>query len=291
MLTFLFEQYGYYPTNFINNVFYIDDWMFKLIETEFDEKYLDDIDNYLYNVRNVFSGKGLFIIRNRFNKKISIYDNKKYVLVSVVKDDLTLKDLNKFHISFREEKKEVNLSSLFSSWNQKINDVERIAVNSLRVDSVCYKQNLEITMFCLGLAQNSLQYLNDTIHDYGEIVKNVTLTHRSIENLNSMDFFDPFNYIIDHPIRDLVQLYKSNFIQFEDLVEMMNYYEIDTKLASLLMCRVLYPRKILDLLQNNSYEKNIGFKIEYNIEKEFLKIRKLYIYLRKTYKIRPIDWL
>ena len=30
MIYFLFEQYGYYPKQFIDNVFYIDGWKFKL---------------------------------------------------------------------------------------------------------------------------------------------------------------------------------------------------------------------------------------------------------------------
>ena len=109
--------------------------------------------------------------------------------------------------------------------------------------------------------------------------------------MNSFDFFDPFNFIIDHPIRDYVELYKNNVIEFLDLVSILEFYRMDTKIATLFMARLMYPSEILDALEENVDKKDKSFRINYSIEKEVLKIKKAYLYFKKKYNIRPIYWL
>ncbi len=291
MLTFLFEQYGYYPKDFQENFFCIDNWLFRLIETEESDEYISQVDEYAQNIRKNFFDKGPYIIRTRSGKISSFYDNKKYVLVSIQKGKLSLKDLNKFHYIFKEEGKSVNLKDLLTTWERRHEDIEREALYALRIDSVYYKNNLEISMFSLGLAQNALQYLSELILDYGEIVEEVSIVHKRLNNLDSFDFFNPFNFVVDHPLRDLVELYKSNFLHFDDLVSLLDYYKMESKLASLFMSRILYPAKIFDCLEEKVIKKEQNFKINYNIENEMQKIKKIYKYLKDKYNIRPINWL
>ena len=291
MLTFLFEQYGYYPVNFKNNTFFINDWVFKLIEIEEDDVYVEKIDEYMVFVRNVFGGKGPFIIKTRFNKKISVYDGKRYVLVSVYRCDMCLNDLNAFHCSFLDDSKKINLNSLLETWKDRVSEIEIKCVNSLRIDSVYYKDNLECSMFCLGLSQNALQYLSEIIDDYGYNLENLTVVHKRLINLNSFDFFNPFNFVVDHPLKDLAELYKNDFLTFSELIDFFDYYKLDNKTASLFMARVLYPANVLDLLEDNIQKKEISFNLNYSIGKEFQKIKKVYLHLRQIYNIRPIDWL
>jgi len=291
MRTFLFEQYGYYPKYLDNNVFEMDGWIFKLIKTDCEDKYIEEIDSYILHIRNAFFNKGPYIIRTRTNKKTAIFDNEKYVLISIDKGSMTLKDLNNFHCLFMEMGKSVDLKQLLIIWKERVYNTELEAINSLRVDSVYYKNNLEISMFFLGLAQNSLQYLADTILDYNEKLENVTLAHKRLKNLDSFDFFDPFNFVTDHPIRDLAELYKNDFISFSELIELFEYYNFDSKLASVFVARMLYPAEVLDLLEENIRRKDIGFRLHYNIEKELNKIKKIYKYLKDKYNIRVINWL
>ena len=72
---------------------------------------------------------------------------------------------------------------------------------------------------------------------------------------------------------------------------MLDYYKFSIKEASMLMTRVLYPSNEFDLIEENMMKKNITFKLDYNIEKELMKIKKIYEYLKKMYNLRPIDWL
>lgn len=291
MLTFLFEQYGYYPKDFNENEFVVDNWRFRLIEVNYDENYINSVDEYIERVRETFGGRGPFIIRTRFNKLISLRDGKKYVLVSVFEGNVNFMDLIMFHNIFKEDGKTVNISKIMLTWEDRINRIEAESLSSMRIDSVYYKKNREVAMFCLGLAQNAVQYLSDVILDYGNSVEGVCITHRRLHNLNSFDFFNPFNYIVDHPIKDIVELYKNDFLTFEYLEELMESYVGDGKIASLFMARLLYPAGVFDKLEENENKKSLNFKIEYNQEKELLKIKKAYEYLKERYNIRPINWL
>ena len=291
MITFLFEQYGYYPKDFINNTFFIDGWTFKLIETNYDEKYIEEIDRYCEEIRKIFFYKGPYIIKTRTDKLLSVYDSKNYVLISVRYDNMSIYDLNKLHVSLKQVNKTVDLKKLLFSWDEKVSYIESNSINSIRVDSVHFQKNLEITMFCLGMAQNAIQYLSDCIIDYGENLENTTLTHKRLKNLETLDVLNPFNFVVDHPMRDLIELYQNDFIQFNDLENIVKYYELDTKTATVCMARLLYPCEQLDMLEKNIYSKSASFKMDYNIEKEFMKIKKIYYYFKEKYKIRPINWL
>lgn len=290
MKTFLFEQYGYYPTEIQNNSFEVDNWRFKLIEINYNDDYIDQIDNYIKYFRNIFN-KGPHIIKTRFNKNVSMHDGKRYVLISVYKFNFNLNDLNKMHICFLQADQRINLKKLLNSWKKRMLSVENDAIRFLRIDSVYYEKNLQISMYILGIAQNALQYLNEIILDYGENLENLTLTHKRLRKMSSDEFCDPFNFVIDHPIRDLANLYKSNFLDFEELINAFKYYEIDRKLASVFIARLMFPAETIDLLEENAIKKDTSFKLEYNIENEFYKLKKIYNYLEKMYSIRPIDWL
>ena len=101
--------------------------------------------------------------------------------------------------------------------------------------------------------------------------------------------FNPFNFIVDHPLRDYVELYKNDFIDYRSMVNALEYYEIDSKLASVIVARVLYPTRVFDLLEDGYYDT--CKKINYSIEKEIAKIKNVYLYFKKKYRIRPILWL
>lgn len=285
MLSFLFEYYGYYPNNFLDNSFEIDNWFFILVETVNDVEYIDQIDEFVSVIRSEF--KGPYIIKNRFNEKMSYHDGKWYTLISMYKYNVDIKDLNKFHVLFKETEKSVDLKKISLLWEKKMNFIENECVHV--TENVVCENNLEITMFCLGLCQNAIQYLNDAILDYGSVINDVTLTHKRLFTLSSCEVFNPFNFVIDHPLRDYVELYKNNFIDFDEMINALEYYEIDSKLASVIIARTLYPARVFDLLEDGYY--GAFKKINYSIEKEILKIKNIYLYFKKKYRIRPILWL
>lgn len=291
MKTFLFEQYGYYPEIMEGDFFCVNDWMFKLIKVELEDELLERIDKYLVLIRDAFVGDGAFFIKNRSGKISSYYDGCKYVLISSKKRKINLNDITVFHNAFFEKEKTVDLKNLLNTWKENVNYIETYCLQSLRLDSVYYKDNFEISLYGLGLAQNSLQYLSDCIDMYGPELSGLSLTHKRMDSWDSFAFFNPFNFVIDHPVRDFSELYKNNCIDYSEMSSMLERYGLNEKQATILMARLLYPCKIFDLLECNLNNKNANLKINYSIEKEFVKLKKIYLFLRKRYKIRPIIWL
>lgn len=290
MKSFLFEQYGYYPIDLKDGMYTIDGWKFKLIEVEFDESNLDKIDEYLEKVKNNFNNLGPYIIKTRLNNKMSFYDNKKYVLISIKENTVSFSDLNKFHIIFNDNQS-IDLREVLKAWQVRSSIIEQDGLMSLRVDSPFYSDNLECTMFCLGMCQNAMQYLSEAVQDYGNKLDNLTITHKRIYNFDSFDFFNPFNFVIDHPIRDFVELYRNDFINLAGLIELLEFYKIDSKLATIFIARLMYPVNVFDALEENVEKKEKNLKLNYFIEKEFYKIKNVYQFFREKYNIRPINWL
>ena len=88
-----------------------------------------------------------------------------------------------------------------------------------------------------------------------------------------------------------MELYRNDFLSFVDLLEILKYYKLDSKISSVFMARMLYPVSVLDMLEENSNKKDVSFNLHLNIDKELQKIKKIYLYLKKEYNIRPVNWL
>lgn len=291
MISFIFEQYGYYPKEIQDNVFTIGEWIFKLVEIEEDEAYIQSVEEYIANIRNQFSNARSFVIKSRTGKSITMYDGKRYVLISVKKCQITFKEMEKFHKSFEEGNSNINLKKLALTWEEKLSYIEKNAVSSFRIDSIYYSENLQKSMYIFGETVNAIQYLSELVDDFGGTLDKVSITHKRLRNLDSFNFYNPFNFIIDNPVRDIIYLYKNDFVEFEILIELLGQYDFDTKLATYTMARYMYPCDALDSLEENIGKNNASFSIKYNIEKEYCKCKKLYDYLKMKYKIRPINWL
>lgn len=291
MLSFLFEQYGYYPNEFQNNEFWIGNWKFKLIEVWCDEEYVKRIDCSIEVIRGYFGGKGAYIIKTKQGKMISSYSEKKFVLVSVFDECVLISDLNKMNSIFKDVGEKVDLEKILNMWILRNEEIEKKGIASIRQDGKYYNDNMRVIMFSLGLCQNAIQYLKDTIEEFGSDVFNISLSHKRLKNLDSFDFFNPFNLILDYPARDVIDLYRNDFFSFEEFENNINVYEIDVKIASILMARMLYPVVVFDIIEENIAIKEKGLKLNFSIYKEFIKIKNVYLFFRKKYNIRPIIWL
>ena len=291
MLSFLFEQYGYYPSDFNDGKFFVDGWEFRLIKVDADADFVEKLDYYSKVVRDSFLGEGPYIVKTRKGEKISYYDGQKYSLLCVRKTSITFNDLNKFHVLFSDSQVKIDLREVLLTWQDRVSIIERESIVNLRVESPFYSSNLKNIMFCMGLCQNAVQYLSDVIQDYGSVLDHISLTHKRLNCLDSFDFFNPFNFILDHPARDLAELYRNDLIPFDILVACFESYNFDVKVASLFLARLMYSINVLDSVEENVYSKGKNFKVDYSVKKEINKIKKVYLYFKEKYNIRPIVWL
>ncbi len=291
MKTFLFEQYGYYPKEINNNEFFIDGWKFKLIQCEFTSDTLASIENYTKVINDTFANKGPFIIKNKFNNNISTLNDVNYVLVSSFLINMNFNDLIKFHSLFYKDDEYVELDRILEVWKSRVDKIEKKLSSNLRIDSIYYKHNLDTCMFCIGLAINAMQYLSDIIYNYDNKMYGISIVHKRLNDMNSFDFFNPFNFIVEHPLKDVVMLYQKDYLSFEEFKNLLDNYHLDITSATFLIARLLYRVDIFDFIETKRDLEKGDQKIPFNIKKEMYKIKKAYSLLKEKYSIRPLDWL
>ncbi|MBQ9731100.1 MAG: hypothetical protein IJV94_03110 [Bacilli bacterium] len=296
MKSFLFEKYGYYPDVIENFSFSYKGYDFVLSPTDLDEegaKELEYVSNRIFEIFN----EGAILVKNRTGDLIS-YDGEQHYILWTTK--IGKQDINKlmylhkvFHNEFSNES--ILVDDLIELWEEKFEFIESKVIPSLRSDDHDYNLILEAVYFAFGLAENAIQYLADTKLDIGKEIIHNSLVHKRLSCYDNKVFFDPFNLIIDSPIRDYAELYKANQITIEEIVRILDYYELDLVEASVLMARVMYPTKLFDVLEKHYIDrKNIKKEIlDYRItcEMELIRIKNLHRALLKRYNIRPLLWL
>lgn len=291
MKKFLFEYYGYYPKEIVDNMFLLDGWKFKLIASELTSENISNIEMYTQVLNDTFHNKGPFIIKNKLNNNLSPLNDINYVLISIFSTNMSFSDLLTFHRLFYKDDEYIELDKILDVWKDRIDNIEKKLHSKLRVDSLHYKHNLDVSMFSIGLAINAMQYLSDIINNYDNKLYGVSIVHKRLSNLNSFDFFNPFNFIVEHPVKDICLLYQSDYISFEEFKSLLINYELNTMSATFLFARLLYRVDVFDFIEVKRDMDNKEEKITFNLEKELYKIKKAYSLLKEMYSIRPLDWL
>lgn len=297
MISFIYDNYGYYPNGMDNDSFEYKDWIFKLLRVDKDNVNLDVVESFNDKIKGVFNGFSGHIIKNRNDQYISYSNGVAYVLISIPKINISIYDYIRLHQSFmmNEKNKEYSLDKILKVEEQKYEFIETIVLPSIRKDMDSYLTYLYIFFYYFGLAENALQYLSDAINDYGDSLIRLTLTHKKNVGLNSLSFFDPFNYIIDNPIRDIAQILKNEDLSKEEINVLLDSYNFSTHEASVLFSHVLYPQKLFDeLIEFYDNKKDISsflFKEKNKISINKQKIKSIYYILIYKYNIRPIKWI
>ena len=296
MRAFLYDKYGYYPDEEYSTSFTYQGWFFKLEISEKNDYVLSSLKNLLNDINNSFQNLGSDIVLTRDGHYVTTSEYGPVVLVAIKEGKVTIDTLFKMHQMFYNQfQNQLTVSYLRNLWLNKINTIEERIIPSLPNDNKEFSSLYILSMYALGSAENAIQYLLDIIYYYGNEIKNTSLVHKRIDELNSFYLFNPFNLIIDSPMRDLAELYKNDLLSLEQLYDLLKRYPLTSLDASLLLARCLYPNQIFDLLEDYyELKKDITNRVNQLIisinSKEF-KLKKLHKFLVSNYQIRPISWL
>ncbi len=297
MRAFIFDKYGYYPNDEYASEFDYQGWHFKLELNNKTEKELKDYDDFLSNILFYFPHMGAKIIVSRDQRYASNSEYGQVSLVAVKDDNVTLNDVYTMHVNFKNtgQENKMKVSYLQTLWENKVELIENKALPSLKVDNYFYVQAVESVTHALGMAENAIQYLSDARLDFGDDITNTTLAHKRLNSLDAYTFLNPFNLVVDSPIRDLAELYKAGLISSEELIQYLPAYNFNTFDATLLFARLLFPTKIFDLFEDHyGIKKDIKLEViryRENIKPMMDDLKKVHIYLINMYSIRPIAWL
>lgn len=296
MRAFLYDKYGYYPDEEYSTSFTYQGWFFKLEISEKNDYELASLKKLLNDINNSFQNLGSDIVLTRDGHYVTTSEYGPVVLVAIKEGKVTIDTLFKMHQMFYNQfQNQLTVSYLRNLWLNKINTIEERIIPSLPNDNKEFSSLYILSMYALGSAENAIQYLLDIIYYYGNEIKNTSLVHKRIDELNSFYLFNPFNLIIDSPMRDLAELYKNDLLSLEQLYYLLKRYPLTSLDASLLLARCLYPNQIFDLLEDYyELKKDITNRVNQLIisinSKEF-KLKKLHKFLVSNYQIRPISWL
>lgn len=296
MRAFLYDKYGYYPDEEYSTSFTYQGWFFKLEISEKNDYELASLKKLLNDINNSFKNLGSDIVLTRDGHYVTTSEYGPVVLVAIKEGKVTIDTLFKMHQMFYNQfQNQLTVSYLRNLWLNKINTIEERIIPSLPNDNKEFSSLYILSMYALGSAENAIQYLLDIIYYYGNEIKNTSLVHKRIDELNSFYLFNPFNLIIDSPMRDLAELYKNDLLSLEQLYDLLKRYPLTSLDASLLLARCLYPNQIFDLLEDYyELKKDITNRVNQLIisinSKEF-KLKKLHKFLVSNYQIRPISWL
>ena len=297
MRAFLYDKYGYYPDDEFATSFEQNGWFFKLELSEKNDVELHSLRVLLEEIHQKIPSLWSDIIMSRDGHYVSMSEYGPVVLIAVKNADVNINSLYNLHQMFNNHfiNEDLRISHIRNLWIDKVNVIEEKIVYSISSNDETNKHITMITHHALGLAENAIQYLLDTSTYYGDKIINKTVAHKRLDKFDSFYLMNPFNLIVDSPMRDLAELYKSNQITLQELSRLLNLYQATPFDASLLLARCLYPSQAFDIIEDY-YElhKNFqqeGEKLFMNLENSMLRIKKLYRLLVNRYSIRPISWL
>ena len=295
-LSFLFDNYGLYPNDLVDNSFIIDDKLYKIEEVkDYNEEQVYELVNYSIELNKLLNNT-FYLIKNRKSNYITSYANKNYLLIAVPIYKINYPDIIKYNRYFlTADNSMYSISQMINVWLERFNNIKNDCFKAISNDDINYNNLYIATSFSFGLAENAISYLADAKIDYGDQIERLTLTHIRLNMMDSYSFLNPLNIIYDTIIRDYAELYKFELIDIHDLNKIIDEININQKEASLLMARILYPTRIFDLLEDNylSNENKYNKTIEYIkcMDKELQRIKNIHKLLVKKYNIRPINWL
>lgn len=297
MRAFIYDKYGYYPKDEFSTSFEYQGWFFKLEICEKSDMEIHSLRLLLNELNQNFEHLGSDIMLTRDGHYVSNSEYGPVVLVAIKNGEVDFNTLYRIHQLYFQKFSRTRLliSHLRELWLNKINVIEERILLSLPLDDKEYSYMYNLGQYGLGLAENAIQYLLDTSLYYGDQIINTTLAHKRIDSMNSFYLFNPFNLVIDSPMRDLAELYKNNLISLESLYQLLKLYPLSSLDASLLLARCLYPNQIFDILEDYyELKKDVKDRVNYymdTLNQQEFKLKKIHSFLVKNYKIRPISWL
>ena len=257
--------------------------------------YEDDISriNQIYNLHVQLLNSGLYchqIILNINDEPVILLEGKYYVLlkINISNRRIQIEDIINFSKNYLVYRNNTEIKNWLELWATKTDYIEY----QISQFGIKYPIISQSASYYIGLAENAISYLkNQSLNS--EIF---TISHRRLKYSSTLiDLYNPLNFIIDLPVRDICEYLKN--IYFERNIDIFQYIirlNLSRENSILLFSRMLYPTyyfdAIEDCIDDKSDEKNI-LKYIQKVD-DFEKIlSEIMLYYKKIYNIEVIEWL
>lgn len=253
-----------------------------------DIKSLIEVINELKR-RNIITNE---FVCNKFNNYFTPFNNKNYILIreQVKKYKISFNDIlyiqnNTLNITFDKNIVRTNYINL---WKNKIDFYET------KIDSK-YKMINDTLDYYIGLGENAISYIvNNNVG-----ISNMVLSHRRL-SIDSFNFYNPLNYIIDNRSRDIADYIKELFfnenISYELVLSLLRYSNFNREEFILFISRMLYPTYYFDLVDRiifDNEDENILRNI-INKNNDYISLlKRIFYYINYDLRmnIPVIEWI
>lgn len=296
--------YGIYINHIkkINNKYYIDSGYDKYIFTKVDKNtYISD-NLYDFNML-LLDYNSLFhrIIINKDNLVTTTNNNNKYILLKINISNnrlITTNDILNLSIPIIINNKyleTLNYSNWTYLWKEKINYFEYYS-DTINTKNLFLK---ELMNYYLGLAENAISYVENTLRESNIINNNLVISHKRIKyNYTLEDLYNPLEIILDNRVRDISEYFKDMIIKgkaseewLEENFDNCNFDRIESRL---LFGRMLFPSFFFDRYEffvNKKIDEKTLLNIINEIEIYENSLKNLYRIINSRYHIPGIKWL
>lgn len=222
------------------------------------ERNLEDL-KYLLNISIDLKKEGIKchkIISNKFNELISIYKEKKYILISVesnYKVEIDIFDMLKINnkMNLLKNKENGYKNDWKSLWENKVDYYEKQIRGMNNADAF-----LNTFSYYIGLTECAIEYINKVNKIYKKTEKDkVAICRRRIFAPNyCLNFFNPLSFVMDLEVRDYVEYFKSQLFYGDDIYNQflgfLKTKKFEDYSYNMMFARLLFPSYYFDLLDN-----------------------------------------
>ena len=262
-----------------------------------------DINDVL-EIYNLLTSNGMVphkICININNSFLTKVDECNYVLLETDKtnekfDIISIKDFAKNNVIITDQSHLIR-SNWIDLWSKKI-DYFEYQIKELALDKEIVKNSCG---YYIGLAENAISYVDNTIKLYERFQSSLVLSHRRIYYPNyKINFLNPLTLIYDYKVRDPAEYLKSLFFEssIDDAVFELKIYLSSEKMNifdyHMLYARLLYPSYYFDVydnVMNKGKKEDDLVKIISKSQEYELFLKKAYLEISKYAKIDRVDWL
>ena len=210
-------------------------------------------DNNLYilkketNISPIFFIKNDFInvIKNKDGQYITNIENIEYVVLKVEKNQYYIYD--RFVIEHSDTESSISTSSL---WIEKNKYLEQQILNfSMNKDEL-----IQSFDYYMGLAENAIAIMKK-IENKSEAKKEYVCHRRIYYPNNTINYYDPTNYVIVYKSRDIAEYIKSWFfkeenVKISEIESFIKKYKLNNLDLLILYARLIYPTYYFDVFED-----------------------------------------
>lgn len=286
----------YYNINVIDLIKKNNTYKFMISNTEYLFLPLYGKNDEILEIYSLIQGYNDFdqIIKNNYDELITHIGNGDYILIKKCSGSDSLENCivrnSKKHVLYNREW-HINKTNWSYLWSRKIDYIEYQFIHFQNQYPIISKS----IWYYIGMAENAIEYINDTIGQNNLEHYDLVIAHRRIDN-DSFTF--PFNLIVDYASRDASEYLKYMFLDnkydyshISEFIHQLSFNEFELRLLYGRLFFVTFYFDLYDLiLAKIKAENELLSVINRSVEYEDY-IKNIYSIICSIKKIPEIGWV